>query len=232
MSKIDLITASKCLEKLAVDGIVYTKGYFSQMSSDGKIPHHTKPPSPKKFYLYNEVLEAIKSSQDPTRDAQREANEQKRTESVDLFAAAGTYKSIADMDDEEREAYDLECKREIEEARKAREAALAAGAKDTVDHEEKNLGSMKLNDVKIAKEYWLGEKAKAEVEQMKKILIPKNEVAGVIEFMISPINTKLDEIPHKMRANFSDFPDRQYRWLIDHINHLKEELHNSGKELL
>ncbi|MDP3267401.1 MAG: hypothetical protein Q8M39_11300 [Sulfuricurvum sp.] len=229
---VNLITASQCLKKLETDGIKYTKGYFSQMTSDGKIPWHPKSDSPKKFYIYEEVIQAIKNTQDPTRDAQREANEQKRAEPVDLFAAAGTYESVADMDDDEREAYDLECKREIDEARKAREAALAAGAKDTGDNEEKNLGSMKLNEVKIAKEYWLGEKAKAEVEQMKKVLIPKNEVAGVIEFMISPINTKLDEIPHKMRANFSDFPDKQYRWLIDHINHLKQELHNSGKELL
>lgn len=232
MSDIDLITASKCLEKLAADGIKYTKGYFSQMTSDGKIPWHPKSGSPKKFYRYNEVKEAIKNTQDPTRDAQREANEQKRIDPVDLFAAVGTYESVADMNDDEREAYDIECKREIEEARRAREAALAAGAKDTGDNEEKTIASMKLNDVKIAKEYWLGEKAKAEVEQMKKVLIPKNEVAGVIEFMISPINTKLDEIPHKMRAHFSDFPEKQYRWLIDHINHLKEELHNSGKELI
>ncbi|MFH0710112.1 MAG: hypothetical protein V2A75_07900 [Pseudomonadota bacterium] len=229
---VNLITASQCLIKLENDGIKYTKGYFSQMTSDGKIPWHPKADSPKKFYIYEEVLEAIKNTQDPTRDAQREANEQKRAEPIDLFAAVGTYESIADMSDDEREAYDIECRRELEEARKAREAALAAGAKDTSDNEEKDLTTMKLNDVKIAKEYWLGEKAKAEVEQMKKVLIPKNEVAGVIEFMISPINTKLDEIPHKMRANFSDFPEKQYRWLIDHINHLKEELHNSGKELL
>lgn len=229
---VNLITASQCLKKLETDGIKYTKGYFSQMTSDGKIPWHPKADSPKKFYIYEEVLAAIKNTQDPTRDAQREANEQKRAEPVDLFAAVGTYESIADMSDDEREAYDIECRRELEEARKAREAALAAGAKDTCDNEEKNLTTMKLNDVKIAKEYWLGEKAKAEVEQMKKVLIPKNEVAGVIEFMISPINTKLDEIPHKMRAHFSDFPEKQYRWLIDHINHLKEELHNSGRELL
>lgn len=229
---VNLITASQCLKKLETDGIKYTKGYFSQMTSDGKIPWHPKADSPKKFYIYEEVLAAIKNTQDPTRDAQREANEQKRAEPVDLFAAVGTYESIADMSDDEREAYDIECRRELEEARKAREAALAAGAKDTGDNEEKNLTTMKLNDVKIAKEYWLGEKAKAEVEQMKKVLIPKNEVAGVIEFMISPINTKLDEIPHKMRAHFSDFPEKQYRWLIDHINHLKEELHNSGRELL
>lgn len=232
MSNLDLIIADRCLEKLAFDGIIFKKSYFSQMVKDGKIPWHPNPPSPKKFYKYSEVVEAIKSSEDPTRDGQREANKQKRADPVNLLDAVGTYESIADMSDDEREAYDLECKREIEEARRARESALAAGAKDTGDNKEKNLSSMKLNDVKIAKEYWLGEKAKAEVGQMKKILIPKNEVAGVIEFMISPINTKLDEIPHKMRAHFNDFPDKQYRWLIDHINHLKEELHNSGKELL
>ncbi len=134
---VNLITASQCLKKLETDGIKYTKGYFSQMTSDGKIPWHPKADSPKKFYIYEEVIQAIKNTQDPTRDAQREANEQKRSEPVDLFAAVGTYESIADMSDDEREAYNIECRRELEEARKAREAALAAGAKDTGDNEEK-----------------------------------------------------------------------------------------------
>lgn len=177
MSNLDLITASKCLEKLAVDGIIYTKGYFSQMSSDGKIPHHTKPTSPKKFYRYSEVLEAIKTTQDPTRDAQREANEKKRVEPNDLFAAAGTYESVADMNDDEREAYEAERRREIDEAKKAAaELKEMSGVNDIPGIDAASIEGVTLSEAKVLKEYWLGKKAELDYKRMSGEVIDNREV--------------------------------------------------------
>lgn len=176
MSNPYLITASKCLEKLAVDGIVYTKGYFSQMSSDGKFPVHKKPNSPKKFYLYDEVIEAIKNTQDPTRDAQREANEKKRVEPIDLFESVGTYESIADMSHEERDQYEQELRCEIEKAKRAAEEAKAAGAIDIPGMDIASVEGVTLSETKVLKEYWLGKKAELDYKRMSGEVIDNREV--------------------------------------------------------
>jgi len=172
----DLINASQCLSRLSKDGITYSKGYFSQISSEGKIPHHTKPTSPKKFYRYSEVLEAIKTTQDPTRDAQREANEKKRVEPNDLFAAVGTYESVADMNDDERETYELDLRREIDEARKAAEEAKAAGANDITGLDVYSIEGVTLADAKILKEYWLGKIAELNYKKTSGDVIDNREV--------------------------------------------------------
>jgi len=173
---VDLITASQCLNKLEADGIKYTKGYFSQMSSEGKFPFHSKPNSPKKFYLYEEVIEAIRNTQDPTRDAQREANDKKRGQEPDLFGAVGTYESIADMSAEEREAYEQERRREIEEAKKAAEEAKAAGANDIPEMDIASVNGVTLSEAKVLKEYWLGKKAELDYKRMSGEVIDNREV--------------------------------------------------------
>lgn len=174
---VNLITASQCLNKLETDGIKYTKGYFSQMSSEGKFPFHSKPNSPKKFYIYEEVIEAIRNTQDPTRYAQREANEKKRgQEPSDLFGAVGTYESIADMSAEEREAYEQERRREIEEAKKAAEEAKAAGANDIPEMDIASVEGVTLSEAKVLKEYWLGKKAELDYKRMSGEVIDNREV--------------------------------------------------------
>lgn len=175
---LDLITATQCLTKLEAVGIKYSKGYFSQMTSEGKIPHHSKPGSPKKFYRFDEVLDAIRSTQDPTRDAQREANEKKRTqEPSDLFQAIGTYESVADMGDEEREAYEAARRREIAEAKAAAEEARAAGAiADIPGMDVSSVEGVTLADAKVLKEYWLGKKAELDYKKMSGEVIENREV--------------------------------------------------------
>ncbi|MBV5348520.1 hypothetical protein JZU61_02475, partial [bacterium] len=163
--------------RLSKDGIVYSKGYFSQISSEGKIPHHTKTTSPKKFYRYYEVLEAIKTTQDPTRDAQREANEKKRSEPTDLFGAVGTYESLADMNDDERATYNMDLRREMEEARKAAEEAKAAGANDIAGLDVYSIEGVTLADAKILKEYWLGKIAELNYKKTSGDVIDNREVA-------------------------------------------------------
>lgn len=156
---VNLLTANACLSALKKDGIVYSKSYFSQMVSDGKIPTHPKPPSPKKFFYYDEVKAAIEEHKDPSRDAQRESNE-KRREEPNLMSAIGSYESEADMSDEEKE----ELRKIREEVQREKDAAIAAGI-DLEDDEafSKITGAA----ARAEKEYWLGQKAKIEYRRLK-----------------------------------------------------------------
>ncbi len=176
---LDLITAARCLKMLEDEaGIKYSKSYFSQMVKDGKIPYHTKPDSPKKFFKYGEVLQAIEDSKDPTRDAQRIANEQKRKkESSTLLDIAGTYKSAADMTPKEIDAEKKAAQKLKDEAEAAKKEALAAGASEDEDIWESSIpGGVTQAAAKAEKEYWLGRKAELEFKKMSKELISIEEV--------------------------------------------------------
>jgi hypothetical protein len=75
----ELITATECVNKLRQAGVFKGKlPYFIQLANGGYIPHHEKPGSSKRWYRYEEAKAAIKDMEDPTRDAQREANKRKR----------------------------------------------------------------------------------------------------------------------------------------------------------
>lgn len=122
----ELITATECLKILKEKaGINYSKGYFSQLSSDDKnpMPSHHKPGSTKKWYIYDEVLEYLNDREDPRRDAQREANAARR-KTNDIFSAAGKYESVADLTPEQAEA---RRKKMIEVFRRNQEKEVAAG---------------------------------------------------------------------------------------------------------
>ena len=74
-----LISGAECVRKMRQAGVYKGKeSYFSQLVTKGIIPYHQKKGSPKKWYILDEVKKAIKEWEDPTRDAQREANEKKR----------------------------------------------------------------------------------------------------------------------------------------------------------
>lgn len=101
---VDYITATQCLEQLRSNGIVQFKmPYFSELVKNEKIPYHHKPGSPKKFFKYSEVKEALEEIKDPRRDPQRAANQEKR-EDNGLLDIAGSYPSEADMTEEEVDA--------------------------------------------------------------------------------------------------------------------------------
>lgn len=99
-----LITASRCIKLLKENGVADFKlPYFSKRDAEGIFTHHHKSPSPKKFFIYEEVVEALKNNKDPRRDAQRAAHEKKREEN-DIFSMAGTYSSVVDRTPEEQNA--------------------------------------------------------------------------------------------------------------------------------
>ncbi len=219
----DLITATQCLKKLKDnDNIKYSKSYFSQMVSDGKIPTHSKLGSPKNFFKYKEVKQAIEDSKDPTRDAQREANIKRKEEPVTLLDKIGKYPSIADMSEEEI-SDELKAIKEAEDAR--REAIAAGVSDDKRDGYKPNIPStITQASAKAEKEYWLGRKTRLDVEEKEGKLVPVNQVKAAFDFIISPVNTKLDELPHRMRSYFNDLSNSQYEWLIDSINSIKNDL--------
>jgi len=99
-----------------------------------------------------EAKQAILDNQDPTRDAQREANEAKRRVDKNTlpFDRKAEYKTIADMTDDEK----AELEREREEAEKIRVEAAAKGIDTTKEKIPKNL-----NQVKLFKEFYLGKMA-------------------------------------------------------------------------
>lgn len=179
---LDLITAARCLKMLQEQNdIKYSKSYFSQMVKEGKIPFHPKPDSPKKFFKYGEVLQAIQDSKDPTRDAQREANEKRRLanqkENVTLLDVAGKYESVAEMTPQEIEASRKEAEKIRKEAEAAKRDALAAGAKEDEDIWKSSIpGGVTQAEAKAEKEYWLGRKAELEFKKMNEELISIEEV--------------------------------------------------------
>lgn len=75
LSKMDLITAKEVVGKLKQGGTAnISTAYFSKLVTIGHIPYHTVAGKKRKMFKYEEAKKALIQSQDPSRDAQREAN--------------------------------------------------------------------------------------------------------------------------------------------------------------
>lgn len=71
----EYLTAKQIIGRLKQGRVTdISEAYFSQRVRDGCIPYHTLPGKKRKLYLYDEVKQSLADTQDPTRDAQREAN--------------------------------------------------------------------------------------------------------------------------------------------------------------
>ena len=115
-----LISGAECVRRLRQAGVFRGKeSYFSQLVQKGVIPYHNKAASPKKWYVLDEVKKALKEWEDPTRDAQREANEAKRRalQSVDdkvgqveqaIYTKLQTFKDIKELKKDDYNLEDLE----------------------------------------------------------------------------------------------------------------------------
>ena len=91
----EYLTAKQTLGKLKQGRVTdISEAYFSQLVSMGAIPFHTIPGKKRKHYLYDEVKEALANFQDPSRDAQREANAKERVSKQEAL------NTIADERDE------------------------------------------------------------------------------------------------------------------------------------
>lgn len=75
----EYLTAKQVIGKLKQGRVTdISEAYFSQLVSSGAMPYHIIPGKKRKLYVYDEVKSALKGIQDPSRDAQREANAEKR----------------------------------------------------------------------------------------------------------------------------------------------------------
>lgn len=158
----ELITATECVNRLRQSGAFKGKlPYFIQLVNNGVIPYHDKAGSSKRWYVYEQAKAAIKGVEDPTRDAQREANEKKRY-------VKPSNENLADMSDEEREAYD--------EAIAAIEDAKAAGLTVPQEMDVVSVNGVTLSEAKVLKEYWLGKKAELDYKKMSGEVIENREV--------------------------------------------------------
>lgn len=197
---VNLLTANACLAALKKDGIVYSKSYFSQMVNDGKIPHHAKPPSPKKFFYYDEVKTAIEDHKDPTRDAQREANEKRRKEEPDLMSLAGSYESQADMTPEEKEAL----RKEQEELKKLMaEVKSAEGNAQEADQDITDFAGMPAAQIRLFKEYYLGKLAKLDFEKKKGEVIAISEVKNQVFEAYRTVRDGMLGIPARLSSRLA-----------------------------
>ena len=172
---LDLITASACIKKLKEDGIcTWSKQYFSQLVAEGKLNTHTKPNSPKKWFRYEEVKNAVSLFSSTTKNSVVDENDVIEDH---LLTRVGTYPSQADMSEEELK---LKLEKEAQARDEAKAQAEAAGVDtDNINEdalEESEFLGKSLNDVKIQKEFWLGKKAEIEYKRQMQEVVSIEEV--------------------------------------------------------
>lgn len=113
-----------------------SRQYINKLVHKGIIPVYEG----KKVDLV-EAERNMKEHEDPSRDAQREANEEKRNQT--LFEVAGSYRSVADATPEER---DIELQEKREELRRLQEEAKRLG----VESDEEELDKLSIKDLNAA----------------------------------------------------------------------------------
>lgn len=165
------------------------------------------------------ALEAVK---DPTRDAQREANDRRRKEKTIFDDDMRPKESIADMTPEERKARDEELRRHREELEKLREEIKAAGD----DVEDVDLSILTLNEVKVAKEYYQGKLAELDYRKKRGDLIPKEVVEREAADVAMRVKSALLALPHKLSARIvgMETPEEIEAVLDAEIRHVLNEL--------
>ncbi len=144
-------------------GLSHTR--INKLVTDGVIPLHDG-----KIELA-EGKRLMKENQDPSRDAQREANAARRKD-VGVFAEENLPEhSLADMSDDERVEYNRQLSDEREKLDTARDEAKAAGA---------DVGMIgipnSLNKVKIFRELYQGKLAQLLFKQKSGELVERNDV--------------------------------------------------------
>lgn len=137
---------------------------------------------------------AIEEHKDPTRDAQREAN-QKRREEPSLMSIAGTYPSMADMSDDEKQEFE----QEKEELKKLMQESGENIGDDDVDTFE----GMKPLAIRLFKEYYQGKLSKLDFQRKSGELISIDEVKKNIFEASKIIRDGLLNIPARLSTQLA-----------------------------
>ncbi len=141
---------------------------------------------------------AIEEHKDPTRDAQREANEKRREEPT-LISAIGSYESEADMSDEEKELIRFE---KEETKRMAKELSEKEG-KGESNIDVLDFDGMKPAQVRLFKEFYLGKLSKLEYQKKSGELITIDEVRKSIFEASKIIRDGLTNIPARLASRLA-----------------------------
>jgi len=214
----DLIIASRCIEKLNKNDIPMKKGYFSQLVSAGKIPHHKKSGKKSKQFKYVEVVKALEAIKDPTRDAQREANHTKRKDDVGLLDENIMPKhSLANESDEDKK------KRQDEMAQKFKEVEEMSSKEENAERPKGDSSPLEWNTFKVMQQglnYEIDRKVK------QRSLMPISDFKAAAEVLLSPLNQGLEDLAFKFKSKFPDVSDDKIEWLLDLTNKLKVDVQN------
>lgn len=154
---------------------------------------------------------AIEEHKDPTRDAQREAN-QKRREMPSLMSVAGSYPSVADMSDDEKKEYE----QEKEELKKL----MQESGEDISDEDVESFEGMKPMAIRLFKEYYQGKLSKLDFQRKSGELISIDEVKKNIFEASKIIRDGLLSIPARLSSQlaFESDPHRCRTMLESEIN--------------
>ena len=193
------------------------KGYFSQLSSSGRIPTHAKTGSTKKFFKYEEVVVALEGMKDPTRDPQREANAKTRDDDM-LFSEKNIpEKSVATMSDNEKKKYDKDI------ADKLAELEDISSPEENVTRPQDDSSAAEWNVFKI-KQQGLNYEIDRKVKERR--LMPVSEFKAAAEILLSPLNQGLEDLGFMFKSKFPDVSDDKIQWLLDRTNQLKVDVQN------
>ncbi|MDD5212248.1 MAG: hypothetical protein PHV62_07520 [Sulfuricurvum sp.] len=135
---------------------------------------------------------AIEKNKDPSRDSQREANEEKR-KSNDLFEAIGSYPSMAEITPQEEEILRME----REEARRMAEDLKQKGA-DLPAVDTMEFLNMSSSQVRIFKEYYQGKISELDYLKKSGELITVEEVKKENEQILIAFRSRAMAIPTKL----------------------------------
>lgn len=144
----------------------------------------------------DEAKRCMIEHEDPRRDAQREANEEKRNGS-DLFSAVGSYESVADMSDEER---DIEREKRIEQLRMMQKEAQEIGADD------EDLGDIAAMSIKQLNRALLEQDLRikrAKADESEKVSVPIDEVNRSLFEASRIVRDGLQGIPARLAARIA-----------------------------
>lgn len=171
---------------------------------------------------------AIEEHKDPSRDAQREANEKRREEPT-LISAIGSYESEADMSDEEKELIRFE----KEETKKIVERLREEEGTDESDIDVLDFDGMKPAQVRLFKEFYLGKLSKLEYQKKSGELITIEEVRKSIYEASKIIRDGLTSIPARLapRLAFESDPHTCRTMIEEEINKQLNTLNGILREL-
>jgi hypothetical protein len=164
----------------------------------------------------DEAIQALKDNEDPTRDAQREANERRRRDAGTLpLDREPEYKTMADMTEEEKREF----KKEQEEVQKLREKIKARGGDDTADSVSREKIPKKLNDVKLFKEFYQGKLAQLDFQVKSGKYVLKEDVEKEAFEIGRQVRDAVMNVPDRISAIIATIDDE-----IQIMELLKEEL--------